>query len=306
MRIFSLLSLPVGLLSASLGLAPPAAAQTADLTIDERLERTLPGPIEPLAPEEAILTGREDIVLLEAREFFTVFAATSVTTTSNPSLANVSPDFDTFFSYNTGARASTEIAETYRISAEISTFGAQYAENEALEYAGIGAGLAVDRSFGPYTLGTRYGPQVVYDDKFESHSVTLHRLDVFGNRQVPLGGSALAAPQVSLTAIPADPSDYARVSAELAVPVYYSPAPDWLITGRPQAYARHYFDFFEQATGETRNDIGGGLSLSAAWIPQPWLSLSTSLSVGVNRSTLDNLNHEVFTATPSLLLRATF
>ncbi|MCG8355842.1 MAG: hypothetical protein MI920_09745 [Kiloniellales bacterium] len=306
MRIFSLLTLPVGLLSASLGLAPPAAAQTADLTIDERLERTLPGPIEPLSPDEAILTGREDIVLLEEREFFTVFAAALASVTSNPSLSNTSSGFDTFFSYNTGARVSTEIAETYRVSAELSTFGAQYADNEALEYAGFGAGLAVDRSFGPYTVGTRYGPQVVYDDEFEKHSVTLHRVDLFANRQVALGVNALAAPQVALSAIPADPSDFARVSAELAVPVYYSPAPDWLISGRPQVYVRHYFDFFEQATGETRNDVGGGFALGTAWTPTPWATLSTTMSVGVNRSTLDNLDHEVFTATPSLLLRVTF
>ena len=306
MRFFSLLMLTAGLLPASLGLVPPAVAQTPDLTIDERLERTLPGPTEPLSPDEAILTGREDIVLLEEREFFTLFVSALASVTSNPSLSNVSPDFDTLFSYNTGARVSTEIAETYRVSAELSTFGAQYAENEALEYAGFGAALAVDRSFGPYTVGTRYGPQVVYDDKFEKHSVTLHRVDFFATRQVPLGFNALAAPQIALSAIPAEPADFARVSAELTVPVYYSPAADWLITGRPQVYVRHYFDFFEQATGETRNDVGGGFALSAAWTPTPWAILSTAVSVGVNRSTLENLDHEVFTATPSLLLRVTF
>ena len=306
MRIFSLLLLPAGLLlSASLGLAPPAAAQ-ADLTIDERLERTLPGPAGPLPPDEAILTGREDIVLLEERMFFTAFLSASETVTSNPSLTSSGSDVDAFFSYNAGLRAATVIDETYRVSAELSMYGAQYAENEALDYAGFGAALAADRSFGPYTAGARYGPQVVFDDEFERHSVTLHRIDVFANRQVALAANALVAPQVTLTAIPADPADYARIAAELAVPVYYSPAPDWLITGRPRVYAGHYFDFFERTTGDTRNDYGGGLALSAAWTPTPWLTLSAALSVGVNRSTLGNLNHEVVTATPSLLLRVRF
>ncbi len=296
------------LLAGCAALATPlsAAAQTPDRTIDTRLERTLPGPAEPLTMEEAILTGREDIVLLEERKFFTAFLATAATMTTNPTLANGSTDLDMVYSYNVGIRAATVIAETYRLSAELSTFGAEYEENDALEYAGFGASLGVDRSIGPYTVGFRYAPQIVFDSDYEDRAVTLHRMDAFAARVVDLGAPAIAIPQLTLSAIPADPNDYARVAAEVSVPVYYSPAPDWLVSVGAHLYATHYFDFFERFTGEERTDIGGGVTFRAVWTPEEWISLSLNIGFAAQHSTVRELSYEAVNVTPTLVLSVRF
>ncbi|MEL6317131.1 MAG: hypothetical protein AAFR16_05775, partial [Pseudomonadota bacterium] len=271
-----------------------------------RLDETLATPLAPLPLEETILTGREDVVLLSERKFFTAFLRTGFAFTSNPTQSNDDEGVDGIGTYNAGLRAATRIADTYDVYAEVSTFGARYVENDELDYSGVGAALGVSRDVGSYQIGGVYRPQIVFDEDFSDRFVTLHRVAGYASRQVDLAEDVIIAPTVTVSAIPADPSDFTRFEFEASAPMAYRAAPDWTLTARPTAFLRHYPDFFESVTGEDRVDVGGGASFSAQWSPETWVVVTALAAFEATHSSVQALSHASFSASPQVLLTLKF
>lgn len=290
-------------------LAIPAAAQ--DATIDERIGETLPRPIEAITSEEAILTGREDIVLLARPKLFTVFLDSSVTYTTNAARSDSGLGGDVVFAIAGGARVETVIDGTWQVYAQIDVFRSDYADLDALDFAGFGAQIGVARRVGPLfgtdlVVGALYQPQFVFDGDFDDHLVSLHRLSAYVSAPLALGDGLAVAPTVIVSGFIANPSDFARVTAEFAVPVFWRPAPDWRLEARPRVYFTEYFDFFEATTGETRRDVGADLTLAATWQPNDWAVLEFALALAANDSSVDSLDFTAFDVTPTATLELRF
>ena len=89
-----------------------AWAQTGSVdTIEQRIQQLRPPAVLALPPEEAILTGREDVVLLRRRKLFTLSANAGYRFTDNAFLSDEFRESDQIFEPTLTLRAATRIAE---------------------------------------------------------------------------------------------------------------------------------------------------------------------------------------------------
>lgn len=289
------------------GTAHSAYAQAVDpiaqrLQDDFRAEEAFNIP-----PGELNLTGQEDIVLLKYREFFTLSANAGATYTTNAFSSDANKTDDLVYDAGFNARFSTQIAQRYDVFASVGTGISRYEEHNALDYNSLNAQAGVETPIGPYRAGLIYNVSSAYGrDGFSDHLVTLHDLMLTGNRPYRVDADTLIIPQLVLGRTFADPHDYSVWSARFGGTVVHSLQPGLYLTAGPEVYYRAYDDFFEAATGTSRNDLGVRVSAGINWHVTDGVDLSAQTSFTNNNSSVTNSDYQAFTVAPIARLSVRF
>lgn len=299
--------LPV--LSVSLLLSGAAFAQTADSTIEDRLGDYRPTGAIDIPLEESFLTGNNDLVLLKRHELFYSNLQAGYTHTNNAFLSNNRKDSDDVFDAAATLGASTRIAQTYDVFAEVMAFTSQYMDNSELSYNGYGARLGASRDFGVYNLGFTYGLTSVYDsDKhiYSDRQVTLHDFALNANRTFRFSADTALIPQLVLSRSFADPADYDSWQARGALSLVHVFRDDLVGALGTEVYYRSYDDFFESATLEKREDKGLRFTAAMNWELTDNLTASANVAFTRNDSTLGSSDYNLFNVSPGIRFSARF
>ncbi len=282
-----------------------AWAQTSD-TIQQRFQQLRPRVEAPLPPEEAILTGKEDIVLLRRAKLFTLRADAGYRFTNNAFLSDDFKDSDRIFQPSLTLRVGTRIAERYDVFAEVQAFAARYEDNSVLDFDAFTGRLGGEMPLGDWLLGASYSATPVFEKGLDRHLVTLHDITLGARRVFPLDEQTALLPSFSMSRVFADPNDFSTLSGDAGVMVVRQLADGVFGLLGARAHARRYDDFFEAVTGETRVDYGGRGQASLVWRPVEWFSVNGTVEVTQNWSTLRVREYSSVEVTPTLRVSARF
>ncbi len=283
----------------------PAWAQTSD-TIQQRFQQLRPRVEAPLPPEEAILTGKEDIVLLRRAKLFTLRADAGYRFTNNAFLSDDFKDSDRIFQPSLTLRVGTRIAERYDVFAEVQAFAARYEDNSVLDFDAFTGRLGGEMPLGDWLLGASYSATPVFEKGLDRHLVTLHDITLGARRVFPLDEQTALLPSFSMSRVFADPNDFSTLSGDAGVMVVRQLADGVFGLLGVRAHVRRYDDFFEEATGETRVDYGGGGQAMVVWRPVAWFSMTGLVEVTRNWSTVEVNEYSSVEITPTLRVSARF
>ncbi len=284
-----------------------AYAQDSQLNIQDRVDslRLYSGAIAT-RPDEGVLTGREDLVLLVKRKLFEAYLSPSAQYTNNAFLSERNSKDDRLISLTGGLRASTVIDNLFSVFADLSMTGTRYDKHEQLDYNVIQGAVGVGYGSGPWVSNLSYAPAYVYDDNMKDHIVSLHRVSGYLSRSFIADRNVFFSPYVSLQITPSDPHEYGFYQADLGVQGTVMLHQDVRLSMGPRVYAKRYFDYFEKVTGKERKDTGVSFNLNAEWAPNPNMSLSVGTSFTDHNSNLRGSDYNAFTASPSLRLSIRF
>lgn len=284
-----------------------AFAQTGQSNIQERVDSLgLSSPAQMIRPDEGVLTGREDLVLLIKRKLFEAYLTPAVQYTNNAFLADKKAKDDRLASLTGGMRVSTVIDNSLNVFADVSMTGARYDKYDQLDYNVIQGAIGAGYSRGSWSTSLSYAPAYVYDDNMKDHIVSLHRISGYVSRSFILEPRVALSPYLSLQVTPSDPHEYGFYQGDVGIQGIVALHEDVRFSFGPRLYAKRYFDYFEKATGKGRKDTGAGLNLNLQWTPLENLSLSMGATFTANDSNLQGSDYNAFTASPSLGLSVKF
>ncbi len=284
-----------------------AFAQDGQSNIQERIDSLgLSSPAQMMRPDEGVLTGREDLVLLIKRKLFEAYLTPSVQYTNNAFLADKNRKDDRLASLTGGLRVSTVIDNSLNVFADVSMTGARYDKYDQLDYNVIQGVVGAGYNRGSWVTSLSYAPAYVYDDNRKDHIVSLHRLSGYLSRSFILGPRVALSPYLSLQVTPSDPHEYGFYQGDIGVQGIVALHEDVRLSFGPRIYAKKYFDYFEKVTGKERKDTGAGLNLNLQWTPLENVSLSMGATFTTNDSNLRGSDYNAFTASPSLGLSVKF
>ncbi|MEJ0062272.1 MAG: hypothetical protein WDO70_03490 [Alphaproteobacteria bacterium] len=260
-----------------------------------------------LTPEESMLTGHDDLVVLQKRKLFQISANTRETYTTNAFLSDELKHDDFVFDGNVAARAGTRIAQRVDVFAETNLFTSQYAKNHQLSYNGYGGGVGAATSAGKFQFGLNYSAASVYDSHgFDKHSVTLHTVTLGVSRPYAVSANAAIVPQLAVERTMSDPSAYATWTQRAALLGVYGFTPELTGSVGTELAYRNYDDYFESVTGEAREDIGVRIAGAVRWQPVNYVQLAAEIGFGANGSTISSSRYTGFTASPGVSLNIRF
>jgi hypothetical protein len=314
--------------SAALTLSAPAFAQTpaTDPSFDRRVENAL-GFLRSPVTSDGVITGQEDIVLLQRRKLFTVSAGITPQLVSNAFLTPDDARSGTLGLADIGVTMATRIADRVNVHAAASLYSARYQKFRELDYdvAGldVGADMEVRTPLGPAGLSISYMPTIIFRPGFGERQLTQHRgrlgarverslAPLLGrarerqDRLAALARSTRLVSSVELERTWANPADYENRMASIDVAVVTNPSGNTELALGVGAYVRRYDHYFPDLLGTNRNDDGVRVGLSASWQPRRWIVVSASMSATRNRSTSDVNGFDNVAATPSISLRMRF
>ena len=287
-------------------LSTPAAAQTGAATIDERVGQVRPPTERALEADEAILTGREDLVLLRRADLFTLRAGSAYRYTTNAFLSDNDRKDDHILSPSASFGIGTRIDQRFDVFADISVFASRYEENTELDFDAFSGRIGGEMPAGPWRLGLTYSGTPVYTSGFEDHQVTLHDISLQARRSLALGEKTVLLPSVTATRVFGDPNDFSTVGGRVQALVAHKVSDE--VTGflGGNGYGRRYDDFFESRTDETRYDYGVSGQAIVSWRPAAWIDFTSIVSVTQNFSTVDENEYFSFDVSPSMNLTVRF
>lgn len=301
MARFSRLLLPLLAFAA----AVPAAAQPpADPRIDQRVRQLTPAEEQARRrDEEAILTGRNDIVLMRRRRFFTVSGSAGVNITDNATLSPGPSDGDVFATFDAGLRFGTRLGGLVDVSAEIGFSTTRYLDNTSLDLVAGFAQVAAHVELIGFDIDVAYTPNRVWDGDFERRQLTQHRFSAGLSKGVALGGLLVRA-SVGGERIEANPVAFTNWAANASLSTILPLRPGAALLGSLRATRRWYDDYFEGLLGVARLDwhveAAAGFSLQIG----PNVGLDLRATHARNYSTADISRYRATSA--GVVLRAAF
>ncbi len=287
--------------------ASAALAQTGDApSIERRL--TLPDrpPTFEVTPEERVLTGKDDLVLLRRRNFVTLSADFGPRYSSNAFLSDSRGEDDVAVDGAVGVKAETVIDGRYTVFATGGYAVARYNRFSQLDYDSLSGGIGGRMPAGPWNFSLGYGIAMTRESGFDDHIVTQNILNGSASYAVEIDRDTAVFPFVSLTRIFANPGDFDNFSLVPGVSAVHGLAPDLTVSADFQLVGRLYDDFFEDTTGRTRREVGLLSGAGLRWTPQPNIVVQGRLGVGYLASTINSVDYVEFNASPTLTARIRF
>jgi len=288
----------------ALGLAAPLAAQVPADQIDQRVRDVPPSAEERRAEEdEAILTGRDDILLLEKRKFFTIFASAGPGFTDNAALSPTARREDGLFTADAGIRIATRLGGKVDVFAEAGASTTRYFKETDLDFvAGFGAVGAHVRLAG-FDLDAAYTPTLVYDGDVEDRQLTQHRFVVGIGRGARIG-KALVRAAIGGERIEANPSAFQNFSATATLSGFLPVARRVSLLGSARGVRRWYDNYFEGLLGVERRDwfVEGAAGIS--WQAHRRITVDARATYARNFSTADISRYRAIGS--GLMLRTSF
>jgi hypothetical protein len=294
--------LPLACLALALAAAAgPARAQAVDTSIEQRVR-----PVQPVAPlgvppEELILTGRNDLVLLRERQLFELHAGAGVSFTDNAFLSDQRKVSDTIFSASAGLRAATRVGQLVDVFADLTLLTSRYAKNGSLSFDAIAGSLGAEVPAENVRFAFGYTGTAAHARDFSRHLVTLQDLTASARYPLTVAGTGVT-PVVAVTRTYADPAAFDSVQVRLAVQLYRPLTDTLALFAAPSLYYWPYDHFF----GVNREDRGIDAPLGVSWTPAPVVILSLLLNLSYDNSSFRPNRYTALTAAPSARLSLRF
>lgn len=260
-----------------------------DPSLDLRISPSV-APLDPeRAREEAILTGRDDVVLLDRRKFFTLNGALGGGYTTNAALSETDRRSDTYGVANISLRTETKIANHVDVHAEIGLSATRYEEFGGLDYSAFVSSFGAHVQWRRIDFDAAYTPIVVYDRALSERQLTQHRFVASAGRTFSLPRSVALRVSISAERINADPDPFSNsaVSASAAVGAPISRRRNIQAFASVRGVARNYDNYFEGLVGVPREDRLLEGAVGASWTPRPNVALEARWTQSRNRSTSD-------------------
>jgi hypothetical protein len=281
-----------GLVIVSLVLAVPSAnaqgAVPSEQNLDSRIRATAPIFALGQKPEEAMLSGNGDLVLLRRAKLFNFQASLTAATTDNAFLGSEELQQADYGVMSLGVGGQLALGDRTLVTLGIDSTLARYKELSDLDYsaASLNVGIATRR----VGLDWRavYQASAVYDASFGEKKLSQQRLQVSVGKGVTWRGFQLSG-QIHAERIEADPEDYnntaygAKITVERALPFMKNLS----IYTQVQVDKRDYDGFFVDLVGSSRSDDKTAASIGISWSPRRNLSIGLGYDWQKNRSTSD-------------------
>lgn len=299
--------LPAMALAAAVLGAAPAGGQTTTpappvtpSVIEQQLRPELPPPSVTLPPEEAILTGREDLVLLQRREIFYLNARGGFEYTTNAFFSNDFKSDDIRLDLRVAGGVQTKVAQTVDVFADFSAATSRYDENGSLNYDVFGANVGLQVPFPGFSASLAYNPTFAFAPGFDQRLVTQHNIVVSLFELFTVAEDVAVVPRLTGVYSIADPQEFTNLSLAFGVTGVYRILPELDAVVGPRVYVRDYPDFFESLTGTERRDVGGSVSGGLQWTPYQGVQVSATLGAAATRSTRQANDYDALTVGPQL------
>ena len=283
-------SLRAWLAAAAVLVPVTALAQPApgDTSLDQRVQAVSRLPDAAAQAQEAILTGRNDIVLMRERQFFTLSASASAFHATNAALGSDARS-DQFVTADVTLRAGTTLGGRVDVYAEIGGATAQYRQFSNLGYVAAQGAIGAHTTLYGLDVDAAYAPSVIFDREAKSRQLTQHRFVVTVGRGWATREGASLRVAASIERISADPSPYtnsgAAISASAAVPLNRERSLNGFVA--MTGVYRSYDNYFEDFVGVARRDRLLELSVGLGWTPTERISLDLRWTQSRNWSTSD-------------------
>lgn len=285
--------------------APAYAAQD---TIDQRLENFRMTGIADVPPEEYLLTGRDDLMLLQERKFFTLSATGRTTFTNNAYLSDQVRKSDTVVDGKVSGKVATKIAQTYDVYAELGAIGSRYMHQQALGYNGITANVGGEAPINDkWRVGVQYGYTMAFlKGGFSEQLVTINDFVAYTNYTLQINPNTLLVPQLSLDRTIAAPSDYNALALDASVSLLHRFRPTVIGVVAVETGYKDYNNYFESITHIDRKDRTYGVNASVRWTPLDAVQLSASFAATHNDSTLLSSDYNAVSISPMVEMKVNF
>jgi len=216
-----------------------------EIIIERRIMERAPEPVLEIPPEERILTGEDDLVLLRRRKFFTVSALYNPRYTTNAFLTDLRRDGDFIHQGSASLLANTVIAERYGVYAKATGYLARYVENSVLDYTGLTGELGGQIPIKSYRLALGYRYNHVEDRDFSR--TLLNQNELFGSlwRTFGLSQTSALTPYFTASRIWASPDAFTNTALRLGASFVQLINPKWILSFDAQGFGLFYDDFFE-------------------------------------------------------------
>lgn len=294
---------PAFALLAFLAASVPAAAQ--DFSIVNRLEQAREGTLPALPPGARSLTGREDLVILRQRQFFTLSAGLGLRWTNNAFNAAVDPQWDLITDRQVSLRYENVIAERYTIFAQAAYIGTRYVSFEELGVDAVIGSVGASTAFLGGDISASYDPASIFATGFGTQMVTQHDLSVRFTRAFGLPFGAFAIAGISGHYTPADPADYTSWTARAKLTAVRPFGSFAAIVGIEGSF-RSYDDFFPDLFTSRREDTSLLLLGKLRWSPSENVSVSAAVSYTQRWSSIPDFTISVADFSPSMELAIRF
>ncbi len=287
-----------------LGFVRPGFAQEGSASgIEQRVGKQLQKLEPQLPPEELILTGEDDLVLLRRRKFFTVKLDSSFGYVSNAYSSDDNKKHDEVVNENLSLRFETKIAEKYTVFADAGAFLARHVRFTDLNYDGVTGNLGARVPSGPWTFGFGYRASAIIEPGLDTRIVTQNSTSASASYGIAIDKNTSVVPSASASRVWASPDDFTNTSVRLGAAVVHRVAPDLMASLSVQGVKRWYDNYYEETNNQTRRDVGFDASLSLRWTPSENVSMSISSAVGYIDSTLNSSDYFNFSITPMVTLQ---
>lgn len=245
-----------------------AQAVPPDPRIDQRVRQLTPAEDEARRrDEEAILTGRNDIVLMRRRRFFTLSGSAGLGITDNATLSPGQSDGDVLASFDAAFRFGTRLGGLVDVSAEIGLSTTRYLDNKALDIVAGYAQVAAHVEIVGFDLDLAYTPNRVWDGDLEQRQLTQHRFSAGLSRSIALGRVIMRA-SAGGERIEANPATFRNWATNAGLSAIVPLRPGASLIGSLRANRRWYDNYLEGLLGVARRDwyveAAAGLSLQIA------------------------------------------
>ena len=286
-----------GIAIAQVGAAP---------SIERRLTKPGGPPSFEITPEERILTGKDDLVILKRREFFTLNASLTPRYSSNVFLTHAKRESDVVLNGAAILRAETVIDQRFAVFADAGYSLARHGFFTQLDYDNFSAGFGGSMSSGKWTYSASYRLHYVTQPGLDDHIVTQNNITGSVSYGLPINKDTAVFAFISLWRIWADPGGFTNVSAFPGLNVVRRISSDLVLSVGVQLSGRVYDDFFEAATRETRKDFGQTVTMGLRWMPRANITVLGNIGLSRVNSTIDSVDYEEFSATPTVTAQIKF
>jgi hypothetical protein len=273
------------------GVVTEASAQgvsSAQANLDARARARAPLVDPDVAAREALLSGRNDVVLLTRPPLFTVLASVDTSSSSNAFMRPSDAVADVSTNTDLGVQIATRIASRFDVSASVTASNQTYSKYSELDYSSLQASIGVSTRLKGFDIEARYAPSRIYDSQFKKAQLTQHNTQISVAYPMQFKDVSLV-PSLFASRSKSDPEDYTNTAFGADVSVSRRVRASWPVTAfaaigyQERSYDAYFPDLLgvERKDRLTRGSIGLDIALGR------FGNLTLQYSGQQNRSTSD-------------------
>ncbi|MBB6428617.1 hypothetical protein [Algisphaera agarilytica] len=294
----------------STGLLPcTTLAQPGSPNEAARQRDTVPNPFNPTRTTEgdpAVSTDIDDDLLLLAEHDIFFAGATAGVEITNNAFVDDTKENDLVGLGEFFFGAETLVGERVDVTALIAVGGFRYQDFDELDSDYFTAGLVASTP----VKGVTVGGLLIYDDIMaqgdSAAELTQTRIGTYVQDTWVLDNGLQLTGRVQIARVLASPSDYESNQIWARLTGSYVLSPQVGLVGGVVCEYEAYDDYFEDITGESRDEFTVSGFLNLRYIFNPNVEAFVGLVYSQNESSLDQFDYSITSLTPSISISARF